>query len=255
MNECYNTRCKVYEDVVEVTFCNRQVFNPEGIEPNRDRTRPSFPRRANGSAVRADSHRRAKSKIRDIAYANREVFAYFVTLTINSDILDRYDASLLEKHLQTWLKNLVARRGLKYLLIAEYHKDGAIHFHGFFNEVIDVIDSGRKSKGRVVYNIPSWKFGFSTAIRLYGPRAKAINYLLKYIGKDSKMIFKNFYLCGGKLKRHVPSYYINENYCSVDAVEYEPIGCKLRFKYVKLSFKDWVTDVVNRGLTPFYCPS
>jgi hypothetical protein len=90
--------------------------------------------------------------------------------------------------------------------VPERHKDGALHFHGLINDALRVEDSGTiipasggrpvrppsdeameqmlKDGGKLVYNLPQWGYGFTTAIRLYGDYSGAINYTLKYIGKD-----------------------------------------------------------------------
>lgn len=93
---------------------------------------------------------------------------------------------------------------MKYILVPELHKDGAVHFHGFINDALPVVDSGTLSHGgkpkkprtkaererllalgwRVVYNLPDWAFGFSTAVELYGEYEAAVAYCCKYIGKD-----------------------------------------------------------------------
>ena len=88
----------------------------------------------------------------------------------------------------------------------ERHKDGAIHFHGFFNDALEAVDSGTVSLpgqkhpkkprnaaqraawlaqgGHVVYNLPGWSLGFTTALELYGDYPAAVGYVCKYIGKE-----------------------------------------------------------------------
>jgi hypothetical protein len=148
--------------------------------------------------------RRARARVRDIALCTD--FKYFVTLTLDSTKIDRYDFKTIVKRLNIWLDNNVRRKGLAYVLVPERHKDGAIHFHGFFNDALPAVDSGTVSMpgrkapvrarsarhreqmlsqgGQVVYNLPGWGFGFSTAIEIYGDYAAAVSYVCKYIGKD-----------------------------------------------------------------------
>lgn len=150
------------------------------------------------------SVRRARKAVRDIARSND--WAYFVTLTLDPQKVDRYSFDAVWKHLRHWLGNAVRRKGLVYLLVPEHHKDGALHFHGFFNDALEAVDSGTMSVpgrkapvrvrseaqkaafermgGHTVYNLPGWGWGFSTAIRLYGERDAAISYVCKYIGKE-----------------------------------------------------------------------
>lgn len=167
------------------------------------------------------SRRRARVAVRDYGLCND--FRYFVTLTLDAAYINRYDAKEVVKKLNTWLDNSVRRQGLKYVLVPELHKDGAIHFHGFFNEALEVADSGTmippnggkpkrpRSKaqraawaadgGHVVYNLPRWGLGFSTAIELYGRRSEAVGYVCKYISKASEKIGGRWYYSGGGLRK------------------------------------------------------
>lgn len=148
------------------------------------------------AAVRRSAHR-ARKAVRDIARSND--WRFFVTLTLDKDKVNRYDPSEVLRHLRHWLGNNVRRRGLAYILVPEHHKDGAIHFHGLFNDALEAVDSGtlsvpgRKAPvkarseahkaamermgGHTVYNLPGWGWGFSTAIELYGEKDAAINYV------------------------------------------------------------------------------
>lgn len=177
------------------------------------------------------SVRRARKVVRDIARSND--WAYFVTLTLSPDRVDRYDFAAIWKHLRHWLGNCVRRKGLVYLLVPEHHKDGAIHFHGFFNDALEAVDSGTMSVpgrkapvkvrseahraaleaqgGHTVYNLPGWGWGFSTAIQLYGEKDAAVSYVCKYIGKEMggpspglgipEKIGGRWYYSGGALER------------------------------------------------------
>lgn len=168
------------------------------------------------------AQRRAKNAVRDLALSND--FRYFVTLTLDRQKVDRYDIAAITKKLRTWADNAVRRKGLKYVLVPELHKDGAVHFHGFFNDALPAVDSGTLSNGgkprkprsaserarllsdgwHVVYNLPSWTLGFTTAIELYGERRQAVAYVLKYISKaasTSGRIGGRWYYSGGDLQR------------------------------------------------------
>lgn len=151
-------------------------------------------------ASRARAQRRARVSVRDIGQSND--WSYFVTLTLDRRRIDRYDAAEVVKHLNSWLDNRVRRDGLAYVLVPERHKDGAIHFHGFFNDALPVVDSGHKDgAGHVVYNLPAWGWGFSTAIALYGDKAAAVGYCCKYVTKQQEKIGGRWYYSGGQLRR------------------------------------------------------
>ena len=73
-----------------------------------------------------------------------------------------------------------------YLVVPEQHKDGAFHFHGLFSGIdyLPFTFSGKLDKqGRPIYNIGSYKWGFTTATKV-GDSAKASSYLCKYVTKD-----------------------------------------------------------------------
>lgn len=185
--------------------------------------------RANRAACRAASTRRsvsrARAAVRDLARSNP--WRFFVTLTLSPEKVNRYDPVDVLRHLRHWLGNNVRRKGLVYLLVPEHHKDGAIHFHGLFNDALEAVDSGHKDgKGHTVYNLPGWGWGFSTAIELYGERDAAVNYVCKYIGKqlDGSMggtpekIGGRWYYSGGNLARPAVSW------VDVDIRDWEGVG-------------------------------
>ena len=146
------------------------------------------------------SMRRARAKLRRLALANG--FEYFVTLTLDQTRIDRYDPAAVTKALGRWADNMVRRHGLRYILVPELHKDGAIHFHGFMAGAgLIAKDSGIEWDGRPVYNLPQWTLGFTTAQRLYGDYHAAVGYCCKYIGKaDGQRPLGRWYYSGGALQ-------------------------------------------------------
>lgn len=173
---------------------------------------------ADSSIARA--RRRARSAVRELAHANE--FDMFVTFTLDSANVNRYDVAAVTKKLNVWLDNRVRRHGLRYVLVPELHKDGAVHFHGLVNSsALAPVDSGTLSGGgkprrprgakhraqllaegyHVVYNLPAWTLGFSTGIYLYGEYDAAVNYVTKYISKTDKKVGGRWYYSGGALKR------------------------------------------------------
>ena len=209
-------RVKRYPDgTVELMAADRPLFGWSGWEEvgahrikSHKSNNEATPRAAASDPENIErAARRARAKLRDIALCTP--FRYFVTLTLDREKVDRYDMAVITKKLNNWLDNQVRRHGLSYVLVPERHRDGAIHFHGFFNDALPVIDSGtltnipgRKRPGRprseaqrktwleagarVVYNLPAWHLGFTTAIELYGEYSKAVAYVCKYIGKQTR---------------------------------------------------------------------
>ncbi len=215
---------------------DRMIFQEAGWEAAESGDVDRLPPTPGNDVERAK--RRARSNVYDLALCND--FKYFVTLTLDGDKIDRYDPAEVTRHLSYWLDNHVRRHGLKYVLVPELHKDGAIHFHGFFNDALSVVDSGtilppgggrpRRPRspaqraawlelgGKVIYNLPRWGWGFSTAVELTGERRRAIAYVCKYITKGDHKIGGRWYYSGGDLRRPVV-YLCNVDFDSFREVE------------------------------------
>lgn len=226
----HNCRVKTYPNGSQEVLCTREaVFREAGWEVS-DKWRSEDKKQQSAAGCASDNlgraKRRARSAVKDIALSNE--FSYFVTFTLDREKVDRYDMNAVVKKLNTWLDNRVRRNGLKYVLVPELHKDGAVHFHGFVNDCLGLVDSGtltggelkrprkpRSSREReallspcchVVYNVTDWKLGFSTAIELYGDYAAAVGYVCKYISKEQQKIGGRWYYSGGALLRPDVSY-------------------------------------------------
>lgn len=187
--------------LADVLVCDRAIFGGSGWEDTHGRKVKAG--KGEGHDVQR-AVRRARAQVREIALCTS--FRWFVTLTLDRARIDRYDMAQITRHLNHWLDNQVRRKGLAYVLVPERHKDGAVHFHGFFNDALEAVDSGtlslpgggkpkkpRSAAQRAewlalgahpVYNLPGWSWGFTTAIELYGEYDKAVSYVCKYIGKD-----------------------------------------------------------------------
>ena len=182
--------------------------------------------------VRQDSFKRSKNAIFEIAAANE--WKYMVTFTVDKDKCDRYDREAVKKAFSGWLYDMAKRKGLKALIIPEYHKDKAIHFHGLINDSLDMLHSGtykiegekkpvkestlrkrgltpRAENVKDVYNVKGYKLGFSTAVPLDGNVTRVSYYMTKYCTKDLEKIFGSYYFCVGKVKRHLPYQICNMN--------------------------------------------
>lgn len=226
----HNTRVKTYPDGSQmVTVCDKPIFREPGWEIagkwDKD-ARPKAEARDGTEEDRERARRRARAAVADLGRANK--FDLFVTLTLDAERIDRYDEAITGRELRRWLSHQVQRRGLVYVLVPERHQDGALHFHGLFNDVLTRTDSGtikrrghkkpqrpRSAKeraawiaegGQIVYNLPGWTLGFTTALDLIGDYRKAVAYVCKYIGKDSEKIGGRWYFSGGSLRRPEASY-------------------------------------------------
>ena len=216
-------KIKHYPDGKQIIYAaTKPIFGGAGWEESdKWDTKPKKKRKSAAAENVLRSKRRAAAAVRDLALCND--FRYFVTLTLDGSKIERYDLSQVVRKLNNWCDNRVRRDGLKYILVPEQHKDGAFHFHGFFNDALCVEDSGtlrivggkkpkkpRSKKEReqllingaqVVYNLPDWNFGFSTAIALYGEREAAIGYAVKYITKAQEKMGGRWYFSGGGLSK------------------------------------------------------
>lgn len=225
-----NCNCKIKHypsGQMRVSVYSADIVRAPGWEAQQPRQRrEADPDKGQvGSVDRAK--RRAKAALYDIAMSNE--FKYFVTLTLDSSKINRYDMKEITRRVNYWLDNGVRRHGLQYVLVPELHRDGAVHYHGFFNDALPVVDSGTLSTGQgkprkprsmaqrqmwlddgahIVYNIPKWNLGFSTAIELYGDYRAAVGYVGKYITKTADKVGGRWYYSGGALRRPEESYHL-----------------------------------------------
>ena len=209
--------------------------------------------------------KRAIEVIKDISRLNPDM-NIFITLTIDPEKLDSSSSSDVYPKLKNFLSNYVQTKGLKYLLVPEYHKkDEKIHFHGLINDKFTLVDSGTfkvrgfkkpmclakiKRKGlenqidKPVYNIKEWTLGFSTAIKL-DSNEEAVNYVTKYLSKElDDMINKSWYPPRAFDRRYFSSKNIQrypdielhsvpyEEYKNLNVKEYDNPYNDYKYKYI-----------------------
>ena len=232
----YYKKCSSFLTDIEIKYAKSILF-------------PTKPKKK--GLPRLDSLKRAKDRIFDYVLSND--FNYFFTGTIDPKKLNSSDPKVLLQPIQNWLKKLVCRFNVDYVFVPEFHKDGKkIHFHGLIKcDDSILVDSktkiykgfGRPYKdftairkgllpenGRIVYNMPKWRFGHNTAIKLFGDVMNTAFYVTKYITKDCKKIFGKFFWHSRGLK--TPDIrFENVDYSSINSKEYfnEHIG---HFKYI-----------------------
>lgn len=232
-----NARVKIYPNgVKKVTIFNYPRFIEKKRVEDLRPIRSSFTKDNDSDFVRSDSIRRAIDKVFDIAYLNADDWIWFITFTLDKEKINRHDSAEVSKYMRNWLSNQVKRKGLKYLIVPELHKDKAIHLHGFLNDCdFNFVDSGHFDKeNRRIYNVKDWRLGFSTAVLLDDSKINICKYICKYIVKGSDKILGNFYLAGGKVKREVPFKYIQVDYNDFDVPEFEIPNTTYKVKYVVL---------------------
>lgn len=230
----FNQRIKSYPDgkggfrLAEVMTFPDPTFNPSDWELATERRRLALAHVAEGDED--DKGEANKCSLKALNRAKRRAFDLmacnpdcdlFCTLTLDASRISRTDWGEIVRKLNIWLDNAVRRRGLKYILVPEYHADGeAIHFHGLMNSAgLSLVDSGKRHKGKPIFNIANWKYGFTTAKRIGTGRdehLKCCKYIFKYMTKNARALAQDaeakvkaggrYFLHGGELTEPVFEY-------------------------------------------------
>lgn len=135
------------------------------------------------------SLRRTKSTIADLVICND--FQLFCTFTFDPKKYDRYNLNRCKSVMSMWLhRQRMHSPDLRYLIVPELHKDGAIHFHALISGFRGRLkDSGKRQNGRVVYNMTGYRAGFTTAVPIDHNKLAVSNYIKKYITKDMPLLY------------------------------------------------------------------
>ena len=161
---------------------------------------------------------RSKKSVKELALCND--FNFFVTITIKNDY-NRYNIDNAFYFLKKFCKKYKRKfSSFSYLFIAEYHKNGAVHFHGLCNLPFEAIqlDLYRRTiknqkDDRFYHTFSSLifdNFGRNTFDYITS-KDKISSYILKYITKDCiRTSSHRLYTCSHALKRADKTYYNNE---------------------------------------------
>ena len=161
---------------------------------------------------------RSKKSVKELALCND--FNFFVTITIKNDY-NRYNIDNAFYFLKKFCKKYKRKfSSFSYLFIAEYHKNGAIHFHGLCNLPFEAIqlDLYRRTiknqkDDRFYHTFSSLifdNFGRNTFDYITS-KDKISSYILKYITKDCiRTSSHRLYTCSRGLKHADKTYYNNE---------------------------------------------
>lgn len=135
-----------------------------------------------------------KEKILDLAL-NNDHWQYFVTLTFDdSNFTDnKYTHEEALSLLSKFINNQKHQnKNMSYLMVAEFHKSGRLHFHGLFANVpkwnlipARYPKSNRliKINGKQIYNLVNYKLGFTTVSEVES-QERVASYISKYISKE-----------------------------------------------------------------------
>jgi hypothetical protein len=209
--ELVGSYAKIYPKFIKIfefdSPIKQRISGLESRSPNEVHPKKS----SSGGNYIDDSLRRTKTAIADITICND--FDLFVTFTFKKD---RYDIQKTKNKMSKWLKNQRELHGkFDYVIVPEFHKDKkAIHFHALFKGYKGKLHKTKiVQKGRPIYNITSYKLGFSTAAKIDNVE-KVSSYVRKYITKDMPQFpGKKHYWVSNQLKRPItqrnPNYYKN----------------------------------------------
>ena len=188
----YPNMIKVYEPIVPI---KRMVSGWESDKDLRLDT-GDIDSKTSNETTEERSIRRSQRKVRDYIMCNH--FDLFATITFATD---RHNIEHSKDKLNTWLKNQRDRNGkFGYVIVPEYHKDGALHFHGVFSHYSGRIKRSRnkkskryiESRGKPVYEFAEYKSGF-TKVQYIGDtpedHARVGAYISKYITKEMVSLF------------------------------------------------------------------
>ena len=180
------------------------------------------------------SKNRTIQNIYHVCRANK--FEWFITFTFDKKRVDRQNYDDCIWAASSWIKetNRRYKMDLKYILIPEFHDDHkSWHIHALFGELgsIELKEAInpkngkflKDKKGRQIYNLPSYFYGFSTATKIDDNFA-AIAYSTKYITKSlcTEIRSRKRYITSHNLKRpeveeHIINKYEKDNF--IDSIK------------------------------------
>ena len=199
-NDVYKTKYFLYQyndtnfRILKQKFCRERGF--ELIEKAKNVIK------VDKEEYNRQSLSRSKRFIREISLCNN--FEYFVTLTVNKEICDRYDVDVCQEHLKRILKNYqlnmkkTYKKDFKYILITEKHTDGAFHFHGLMKGMGELYIN---NQGYLSCKYFDDRLGFNSFSKIKDYN-KCCNYITKYITQDCvKNSHNQVYMCSRGLKK------------------------------------------------------
>ena len=198
----------------------------------------------------------SRNRLVELIKANSD-FCYFFTGTFDPKKWNSKNFQEIYNPLRRFLQN----KGIKYILVAELHQSGAIHFHGVFNETVEPylenfdltkklpkrIRDGILKEDRKLFNFPSYakRFGWVSIEKIRNLDAVAC-YVSKYITKSfedekNRISYRRFF-ASKNLSRP-----FNDIPKEKDVLDFEPI--RLSKKIPMVTFKRVVPTPSARALT------
>ena len=235
----YNTKIKKYsDDNYNITFCNRRIFKPTKKKSKKkkisnDNTSVDaldIPKKRTEKDI-FRSCKRARERIFDIIYLNK--FDLWLTLTFDPQKIDSYSFSdVMDVTRKYFYKIKRICKDFSYIIVPELHSSGRVHIHSLVTNC-SALELCLSNVSNKVYNVTSWEWGWSTAIRVYSStRIKLALYVTKYVTKNTRKIFGKYYWSSQNLQRDVETIYLDNDYCEVNLSEYFVPYSDIKLKYL-----------------------
>ena len=170
--------------------------------------------------IRIDNIIRSRLSMQRIIQANFSTWLSFITLTFKDNILSLNEA---HKHLNIFLTKIRRiKKDFKYLIVPEFQKRGAVHYHILSNLSIenDYNIIVKQKNTNYCYDILQWEYGFSSVFQ-FPDNFNIVGYLTKYLSKDidDRYYSKKRYYNSHNLKLPSVSYLDLSNNSSLSKLE------------------------------------
>lgn len=199
-----------YPGMIKVYLPNEPIKRLQpGWESQKKTYHTKLDGKTSNETILERSIRRSQKAVYDYAQSNR--FSLFATFTIAKN---RHNPQQSKVKIHNWLKNQRKRTSkFPYILVPEYHKDGALHFHVLIGAYPGKLKESQNAKtGKLimshkkpVYEFPAFKSGF-TKVQYVGDtvedRQRVGGYIRKYITKEMISVFnqKRYWISQGLKK-------------------------------------------------------
>lgn len=225
ITDYYNIK-QYNDDMYKLTYCKMPIKRAGFEDKNFKRSRDVNDEKLSNNVARA------RAMVFEYALCND--FQYFVTLTLDKNLHDRYDLKGYIKRLGQFIRNYRRNYGadIQYLLIPERHKDGAWHMHGLFMGIPEEHLSVNKN-GYLDWRAYSKRFGYISLDKIKNKEAVS-KYITKYVSKSFDRV-------GGVTEKESKLYYCSRG---LKRAKIKKIGTLSGYQLEKIPF-DYENDYVK----------
>jgi hypothetical protein len=196
--DIYYRKLLVYGDFLELHTFGQVQMNKSLTDAEKRARRLLSVKGKNGKKKRADNVARTRQNVYRLVEANTEKdVSQFFTLTFRENIQDTKKANAIFRN---FIRRVSYHFGIhvKYIVVLEFQKRGAIHYHGIFFNVPEM--TKKDLQALWLSDSPQVDIEYPKGIRSVGA------YIAKYIGKDLndvRLFDTKAYLTSRNLKRPV----------------------------------------------------